>query len=68
MQVEWEHGFMIMSVVSFTVKVFCMGELLKKDAANVWSGTEFGDSTGSFYQKPILIFFWSGPRKGEEKR
>lgn len=43
-----EHGFMIMSVVSFTVKVFCMGELLKKDAANVWSGTEFGDCTGSF--------------------
>lgn len=29
MQVEWEHGFMILSVVSFTVKVFCMGELLR---------------------------------------
>lgn len=39
---------MVMPVVSFTVEVFCTGELLKKDAANVWSGTEFGDSTGSF--------------------
>lgn len=45
-QAELGHGLMITSVVSFTVKVFCMGELLKRDAANVWTG--FGDSTGTF--------------------
>jgi hypothetical protein len=48
-------GFTIPSVVSFMVKVFCVGELFKKDATDTGSRTELV-TTQADLSNPILIF------------
>lgn len=48
-------GFTISSVVSFMVKVFCVGELLKKDATDMCSGTGLVTAQADL-SNPILVF------------